>query len=417
MIVLEKYSFGIGDRFSQQGVAQLQAILKARQAGIDIVPVWNKSNREHQIIHSSPADTRAEADGAVAELHWEGSYYVDADHINLGTVDAFVPYADFFTLDVAESIGKGASDDEIRQFLTWAAPFKGALVIPGIEKPFHIDEAFLKRVAGQFLGAIREAAAIYQRIAEKKGHQEFIAEVSMDEVESPQTPEELFFILLMIHHFHIPAQTIAPKFTGRFNKGVDYVGNIEQFRQEFEQDLLVIDHAVRTFDLPANLKLSVHSGSDKFTIYPIMGELIKKHGKGIHVKTAGTTWLEEVIGLAMSGGNALQMAKDIYARAHARQQELCGPYATVIDIDPATLPSPDEVSSWSAEKFANTLRHVPGHPDYHSGFRQLIHVGYKVAAELGDRFLETVRDNGAVVAEQVTTNIYDRHIRILFNIN
>jgi hypothetical protein len=238
----------------------------------------------------------------------------------------------------------------------------------------------------------------------------------MDEVEDPQTPVELFFILHMISHYGIPAQTIAPKFTGRFNKGVDYVGDVEQFRKEFEQDLLVIDYAIKCFALPENLKLSVHSGSDKFTIYPIMGELVRKYDKGLHVKTAGTTWLEEVIGLAMAGGEALDMAKAIYARAYERQEELCGPYATVIDIDPATLPAPETVNSWDGEKFAATLRHIPGHPDYHAGFRQLIHVGYKVAAELGDDFLDMVRRHSEVVGEQVMTNIYERHICRLFDL-
>ena len=412
---LEKYTFGIGDRFAQQGEAQLKAIMQARSRGIEIVPVWNKSNREHMTIHTGPEDVRKEADTAVRNLNWPHAYYVDADHINLATVDRFIPHSDFFTLDVADFIGSRVSDEEVRKFLRWAAPYAGKLEIPGIDEPLPAGQDFLESVAGQFLGAIREAAAIYQHIAHAKGNEEFIAEVSMDEVDNPQTPGELFFILLMIHHYGIPAQTIAPKFTGRFNKGVDYAGDVTRFRKEFEEDLLVIDHAVRSFGLPENLKLSVHSGSDKFTIYPIMGELITRHDKGIHVKTAGTTWLEEVIGLAMSGGEALQMAREIYRKAHTRREELCAPYATVIDIDPATLPDPSEVDKWSGEKFANTLRHLPGHPDYQPGFRQLIHVGYKVAAEMGNAFLEMVRKNSDVVAQQVTTNIFDRHIQRLFN--
>jgi len=411
---LEKYSFGIGDRFAHEGEAQLNAIIKANENGIHIVPVWNKSNREHQIIHSSPKDTRDEANAAVRRLQWNDPYYVDADHINLNTVDAFLNHSDFFTLDVADFIGGDVTDDEINSFLELAEPYKGLLEIPGIDSPFRITDEALISIARNFLGAIREAAAIYNHIASRKGADNFVAEVSMDEVENPQTPVELFFILLMIKKYGIPAQTIAPKFTGRFNKGVDYVGDAGQFRKEFEQDLLVIDYAVKTFDLPDNLKLSVHSGSDKFTIYPIMGELIRKHDKGIHVKTAGTTWLEEVIGLAMSGGEALQMAKTIYSRAYKRQDELCGPYAAVIDIDPQQLPSPEEVNSWDGEKFANTLRNIPGHPDYQPGFRQLIHVGYKVAAEMGDDFLAMLRKHNKVVGEQVMTNIYDRHIKRLF---
>ena len=414
IMILDKYSFGIGDRFSQQGEAQLKAIQMARAEGFEIVPVWNKSNREHQIIHSTPADTRAEADQAVRSLKWDHPYYVDADHINLKTVDPFIPHSDFFTLDVADFIGSEVSAGEVNEFLDLAAPYEGVLHIPGIGEPFQVDREFLKSVAAQFLGAIREAGAIFQHISARKGHHDFVAEVSMDEVEVPQTPAELFFILLMIDHFKIPAQTIAPKFTGRFNKGIDYVGDVDQFRKEFEQDLLVIDHAVRTFQIPENLKLSVHSGSDKFTIYPVMGELIRKNDKGIHVKTAGTTWLEEVIGLAISGGSALTMAREIYARAHARRDELCGPYATVIDIDPSTLPDPVEVNGWSGTRFANALRHIPSHAEYHPGFRQLIHVGYKVAAEMGGAYLDMVRKNREVVAEQVTTNIFERHIKRLF---
>jgi hypothetical protein len=412
---LERYSFGIGDRFAQQGEAQLKAIMKAKEQGIDIVPVWNKSNREHQIIHSSPLDTRTEADAAVKKLNWENPYYVDADHINLGTVDSFVKHSDFFTLDVADYIGSEVSPAEVEAFMSQAAAYEGVLEIPGIEEPFDITRKTLEQIAANFLGAVREASAIYKHIASEKGHEDFIAEVSMDEVEHPQTPVDMFFILLMIKQYGIPAQTIAPKFTGRFNKGVDYVGDADQFRKEFEQDLLVIDYAVKTFGLPDNLKLSVHSGSDKFTIYPIMGELIQKYNKGIHVKTAGTTWLEEVIGLAMAGEDALQMAKNIYSKAYERQDELCGPYATVIDIDPDTLPTPQEVNSWGGEKFASTLRNIPGHPDYHPGFRQLIHVGYKVAAELGDEFIRMTAKYSEIVGEQVKTNIYERHIRRLFN--
>ena len=164
------------------------------------------------------------------------------------------------------------------------------------------------------------------------------------------------------------------------------------------------------------MKLSVHSGSDKFSIYPIIGELIKKYDKGIHIKTAGTTWLEEVIGLSMAGSDALEMAKGIYNKAYTRKDELCGPYASVIDIDPQNLPTPEEVNSWDSEKFTNSLRHIPEHPDYNLNFRQLIHVGYKVAAELGEKYTTMLIENKDIVAAQVTENIYDRHIKRLFQL-
>jgi hypothetical protein len=220
----------------------------------------------------------------------------------------------------------------------------------------------------------------------------------------------------MIAEQRIPIQTIAPKFTGRFNKGVDYAGDIKQFATEFEEDILVIDFAIKEFGLPDNLKLSIHSGSDKFSIYPVIGEIIKKHDKGIHVKTAGTTWLEEVIGLALAGGEALKMAKSIYQNAYQRQDELCAPYADVIDIRRNELPTPEEVNTWSGKKFADTLRHIPGHPDYNSNFRQLIHVGYKIAAEYGGKYNSLLKQHHELIGRCVEENIYERHLKRLFNL-
>jgi hypothetical protein len=413
---LEKYSFGTGDRFGMQGKAQLSAIMKAVEKGVPLVPVWNKSNREHQIIYTDPEEVRYEADQAVKELNWKGSYYVDADHINLSTVDRFINYSDFFTIDVADYIGKKSSQAEIDRFVKEHERFTGKFTVPGLDEEFEISKTDLEEIAVKYHFAVKKASEIYHYILNKKGKGNFIPEVSMDEVNNPQTPVELFFILSGLASEKVPVQTIAPKFSGRFNKGVDYVGDTAQFRTEFHADLLVIDKALVEFDLPENLKLSVHSGSDKFSIYPVMGELIKELDKGIHVKTAGTTWLEEMIGLALAGDDALDLAKSIYRKALARKDELCGPYATVIDIDESKLPASNEVDGWDGEKFASTLRHIPDHPDYNPGFRQLIHVGYKVAAEYANVYISMVRRNEEIVAKQVTENIYDRHLKRLFNL-
>lgn len=414
---ISKYSFGTGDRFAQQGEAQLAAMMKARQElGIDFTPVWNKSNREHNIVHSEPIGTRQEADEAVKALGYTGDYFVDADHINMSNVDRFIDCCDFFTLDVADYIGKPASEESIAAFVKANEKYLGELQIPGIEQPFVLTEALLREKAEKFLFAVQEAGRIYRHIAQVKGADNFIPEVSMDEVDEAQTPIDMFIILHAIALEGIPAQTIAPKFTGRFNKGVDYVGDVAQFAKEFEEDLLVIDFAVKEFALPDNLKLSIHSGSDKFSIYPVIGDLLRKYDKGIHVKTAGTSWLEELIGLAMSGdAEALQLAKEVYKGSYGRFEELCAPYATVIDIDTNALPSVEEVESWDGETFANTLRHIPGHPQYNPNFRQLIHVGYKVAAEQGDAYINALKRNKEVCGEQIVANLYERHILRMFS--
>jgi len=411
-----KYSFGVGDRFGHQGKAQLRALMNANAQGVEVTPVWNKSNREHNTIHSEPVETREEADAAVKALGWSGQYCVDADHINLTNVDRFVDVSDFFTLDVAMYIGNASSDEEVAAFIESCKSLGNEIKIAGVEEPIVVTDELLKDVAGKFLAAVKEAGKIYRHIESVKGKDNFITEVSMDEVESPQTPVDMFFILKMIADQGIPAQTFAPKFTGRFNKGVDYVGDTVQFEKEFEADLMVIDYAVKNFGLPETLKLSVHSGSDKFTIYPIIDSLLKKHDKGLHIKTAGTTWLEEVIGLSLAGDDALVVAKEIYAKALGRKEELCAPYADVIDIDDSKLPTVEEVEGWSGEKYANSLRHIPGHPDYNPNFRQLIHVGYKVAAELGDKYIGLLEKYSDIVGNCVEENIYDRHLKRLFNL-
>jgi len=411
---LGKYSIGIGDRFGHQGEAQLEALRLLKQEGVAVTPVWNKSYREHSIINSRPADTRVEADAAVRALGWQEPYFVDADHVGMKTVDHFIAASDFFTIDVADFIGQSAEKEALQEFVDRNLLFAGDLRIPRIPEPLTVALEQIEDIGAKYLFAVEEAGRIYRHIAaEKKGHP-FVVEISMDETNAPQTPVELFFILAAIAWKGIPVDTLAPKFTGRFNKGVDYVGDVRQFTREFEEDLAVIAYAVELFKLPAQLKLSVHSGSDKFALYGPINAALKKFNAGLHLKTAGTTWLEEVIGLAEAGGEGLAMARAIYRHAHSRYEELCKPYATVIDIDPARLPAPDEVDGWEARHYAAVLRHDQSQPLYNPHFRQLIHVGYKVAAEMGERYLDALKRFRPTIARNVTANIYERHLRRIF---
>jgi hypothetical protein len=340
---------------------------------------------------------------------------LDADHINLSTVDRFVAPCDFFTLDVADDIGEAADPADVSAFIARHPELIGTVAIEGISEPFEITRADVEKTANQFLKATQKAAAIYQHIVSAKGGvDDFVTEVSIDETDSPQTPPELLVILAAIADQGIPIQTVAPKFTGRFNKGVDYVGDPLQFEKEFNDDLAVIAHAVRTYGLPSALKLSVHSGSDKFSIYPCIRKAIQRTGAGLHLKTAGTNWLEEIVGLAESGGEGLALAKKIYAEALEKKEALCEPYATVIDINPANLPSAEEVNSWTSTQFTDALRHDQSNPGYNSDLRQLLHVGFKIAAQLGDTYIQALKDNREVVAKNVTANLLERHMKPLF---
>jgi hypothetical protein len=411
---LSKYSVGTGDRFAHQAKAQLQACVQALAAGIEVVPVWNKSNREHTIIGSEPISVRQAADAAVKALDWKLPYFCDADHITLQTVGRFLDACDFYTLDVADFIGQPAAAADIENFVTRHPELIGHIQLEGVDEAFEITAENLRQTAQKYLTAVKKAGEVYRTILAAKGEGNFIPEVSMDETDSAQSPVELLLILAAIADEGIPVQTIAPKFSGRFNKGVDYIGDVAQFAREFDLDVAAIAYAVKHFGLPENLKLSVHSGSDKFSIYPAIHASMKKFDAGVHLKTAGTTWLEELIGLAEAGGDGLALAKEIYAQAFAHCEELCAPYATVIDIDPAKLPSPDAVRGWTSEQYTSALRHVQANRAYNSSLRQLLHVGFKVAAKMERRYLDLLEANEAVIAKNVTENLFDRHIAPVF---
>lgn len=407
------YTMGCGDRFAHQGSAQLRAFIKAADDGIEVFPVWNKSHREHTTVQTDPGSVRREADVAVQALGWDKPCFVDADHISLKNVDGFIDASDFFTLDVADFIGEAASSESTDMFIAKMQAYVGEINLPGINEPLVVTQDQLRAIAVKYLFAVQEAGRIYRHIAARKTG-EFQVEVSMDETDDPQTPVEMLFILAMVAQESIPADTIAPKFSGRFNKGVNYVGDVAQFEKEFEMDVAALSFAAQNFGLKESLRLSIHSGSDKFAIYPGMNRIIKKFGAGLHVKTAGTTWLEEVIGLAEAGDDGLAVAKKIYADALVRYDELTAPYASVIDIDPEALPSVEEVNSWGSAEFVKALCHDLDCSVYNPSLRQLIHVAYKVAFELGDEYIHALEKHADIVGENVTRNLLERHIRPVF---
>jgi len=412
---LGKYSLGMGDRFAHEAEAQLRACQLALDTGVRITPVWNKSNREHTIIGSRPESVRAAAEAAVQKAGWKSGFHIDADHVNLNTVDNFLAASDFFTIDVADAIGKPVSQTDTVAFIQRHPELLHPIRLTGTGNgPLTIPGQAAEAAVHKFLFAVREAGKTYRHILEKKGSTPFITEVSMDETDSPQTPAELLIILAALSDEGVPVQTIAPKFTGRFNKGVDYVGDVAKFEAEFRADIAVIARAIEMYGLPPTLKLSLHSGSDKFSIYAPISRALRDFDAGIHVKTAGTTWLEELIGLAEAGGDGLALAKEIYAEAFAHREELCVPYATVIDVDASKLPAPSQVAKWTSEQYTSALRHDPASPHYNRSLRQLLHVGFKVAAKMGDRYLRLLQECRGPIARNVTANLFERHVKPIF---
>jgi len=409
---LPPFTLGIGDRFGHQGKAQLRALQKAVEHGVQVSPVWNKSNREHNLIGTEPSSLRAEADEAVASLGWKAPYFVDADHINLKTVDRFLEASDFFTIDVADSIGKQPDPAAVARLVEKHAG--DPIAYPGLSSPILRGSEQIAAAAAKFLAAMQEAGEVYRHIAARKPAGSFAVEVSTDEASSPQTPAELYLILAMLADEGVPVATIAPKFTGQFNKGVDYEGDLADFTREFEDDLIVLKHAGPALGLPEGLKLSVHSGSDKFSIYPVINRLVRKHGAGLHLKTAGTTWLEEIAAIAGSGEAGRALAAGIYADALARYEEVTAPYATVLHIDKEHLPTAAEVASWDRARLSRAIIHEQSSPDFNPHVRQLFHVAFKLAAEAGPKFTDLLKLHEEAVGLAVTANLWERHLKPLF---
>ena len=158
---LEKFTLGVGDRFGREGVAQLGALQKAAAAGVEVIPVWNKSTREHTLIGSTPADTRRAAEAAVEGAGWTGSYHLDADHIGLKTVDRFLPHCDFYTIDVADFIGRAAGPEDASAVHDPLRSLLGRTFF-GMDRP--LDASTLELFLSRYAQAIREAGKIYRHI-------------------------------------------------------------------------------------------------------------------------------------------------------------------------------------------------------------------------------------------------------------
>jgi hypothetical protein len=406
---LPRFTFGMGDRFGRQGEAQLRSVLDAQSLGMDMAPVWNKSKREHTLIGTEPQSLRNEADAAVRALDYTGPYFVDADHITIQTVDDFIACSDFFTLDVADSLGKPPTSEKNAVRYQKALENLGTIAVEGME-PVSFDGGSPKTLVDTYGAAIEAAKALYEKIAAARPDGDFAVEVSMDETETPQGPKELLGILRLLALENVPTQTVAPKFTGRFNKGVDYVGDLEQFAREFEADVLVVNYSILHFGLPPSLKLSVHSGSDKFSLYPIINDIVTKHNAGLHMKTAGTTWLEEVIGLAEAGDAALEFVKELYVDALDHYDELTAPYSTVLDIDWSQLPTMEAAREWKSEDLVAMVEHDQSNPRFNSSLRQFFHVAFKLAAKAGDRYYALLDENAGIINRRVHHNLFQRHI-------
>jgi hypothetical protein len=292
-------SFGFGDRMGSATPGHIQA-MRASGADAAIAPIYaQQSVRENTRTGRTPQQVLDDAMWGVFQEGWRAPWGADADHVK--EIADLVPFVaagyTFYTIDPSDYVDNDAQTDSTETLRTkvanlpWdrlgadydalrerycGAPFElGALTI-------EFGEAELLRALAKYGRAIAHTAAIAEALTAQRGGQPYDVEMSVDETNAPTSIHEHFFIANELRARGIPLVSLAPRFVGKFQKGVDYMGDLALFESELAKHAAIMDH----FD---SYKLSIHTGSDKFSIYPIIARYA--HGR-VHVKTAGTSYLE-----------------------------------------------------------------------------------------------------------------------------
>jgi tagaturonate epimerase len=376
-------SFGFGDRL---GLATPGHLAAARQH--DFAPVFaQQSIREMERTQRSPLEVISAAGDALSRLGYAEAWGADADHLKSPEhVDrtAAVGFC-FFTLDPSEHIGGGILTDELESFYLGRK-----FVVPELGT-IQFDRSSLGAAAVKYGRAVEHCAGMGRHVARVMGARPFEIEISVDETELPTSAIEHFFIASELKRFGTPnVVSVAPRFVGDFEKGIDFKGDISRFEAELKKHAAIARHC-------GPYKIGVHSGSDKFSIYPVIGRVC---GNLLHVKTAGTSYLE-----------ALRVVARTNARLFGRIVEFC---RGRFDIDRKSY------------HISTTSRHVTALPVYAGTLeepvfldevagRQLLHVTFGSVLtnpELKPRIVELLVEH-ADLHEELLTKHLSRHLELL----
>ncbi len=274
-------SFGFGDRLGLATPGHIAAL-----QGKKFLPIFaQQSVRENARTGRTPQQVVDDARRAVEAAGYDGPWGADADHLK--TVDDLPPFVaagyTFYTVDPGVHVDNAADSDPLAVLQEKARPANwdelAARYLNGSDES-GFDRQSLLRAVVKYGRAIQHTVAMYRRLCEMQ--EAFDFEVSVDETDAPTTPLEHYFIANELTRQGVRFTSLAPRFIGRFEKGVDYVGDLAALDAEMAKHAAV----TRRF---GTYKLSLHSGSDKFSVYPL---LVKYWGEQIHVKTAGTSYLE-----------------------------------------------------------------------------------------------------------------------------
>jgi tagaturonate epimerase len=379
-------SFGFGDRL---GLATPGHIAAVRATGGKFLPVFaQQSVRENERTRRTPQQVMNDAKRAVEAAGWDLPWGADADHLK--TVEDLAPFVEagytFFTVDPSGYVDNMADMDSAdalsEKISTSDWDELSALYLHGTAERVwgQFEPETLMRAIVKYGQAIQHTAAMFTRLSQMKDDFDF--EISVDETDLPTTPLEHFFIANELTRLGVHFTSLAPRFSGRFEKGVDYIGDIATLDAELAKHAAVTAHF-------GSYKLSLHSGSDKFSVYP----MIAKHwGERIHVKTAGTSYLEALRVLAT-------YTPDLFMKIYSLGREC-------YEIDRRTyhvsaqlerLPSTDDLPSLL--------------DDFHA--REMLHVTFGSAlAQFGAELKEALRKYETAYLEGLQAH-FEKHLRLL----
>lgn len=337
-------SFGFGDRLGLATPGHIAAV-----RGTKFAPIFaQQSVRENARTGRTPQQVMDDARRAVDAAGWDAPWGADADHLKtVNDLPSFVEAGyTFFTVDPGEHVDNAADTDSLDVLKQKAAAFNWdevwGLYLSQSEQTWgQFETESLLRAAVKYGHAIQHAVTMFQRLSDMK--ETFDFEVSVDETDSPTTALEHYFIAHELTRRGVRFTSLAPRFIGRFEKGVDYIGDLDALDLELQKHAAVTAHF-------GTYKLSLHSGSDKFSVYPL---ITKYWGERLHVKTAGTSYLEALRVLAKCTPD---LFLKIYELGRERYETDKHTYHVSAQLD--QLPSTDDLPSLLDHFHAREMLHV-----------------------------------------------------------
>jgi len=357
--------------------------------------------RENARTGRSPQQVLDEAMWGVFQEGWREPWGADADHL-MTTADVDICVAagyTFYTVDPGDHVDNEAHSApmEVLEEKVNRLPWSDLVDAPDglyaryldvefdVEGwPIAFDETVLARAAAKYGRAIAHTARMYRHLVGAMAGRSFELEVSVDETETPTSPHEHYFVASELQRLGVQWVSLAPRYVGRFEKGVDYIGDLDQFDREMAK------HAAIARVL-GPYKLSIHSGSDKFSVYPIYARHARKL---VHLKTAGTSYLEALRAIATVDPGFF---REILALARARYDEDRATYHVSAEL--GKVPRPEDLTDGN---LVGVLGQFDG--------REVLHVTFgSVMDRLGGRLLAALDVNEEAYYSALEAH-FDRHL-------